>query len=102
MEVHGTDAVRTPAPATSPELQMGRRLADRGLWDRALPYYRTAVEKDPLEPPDLLGMARVLVEVGEKAEALVILEGLGDMEGAEELRQRAKCSDDVEPGVKAP
>jgi hypothetical protein len=89
MELHGREALRTAAPPSNPELQMGRRLAERGLWERALPYYRSASEKALLSPTDQLEMARILVELRQPEEALRILAELKDVPGSEELRERA-------------
>lgn len=89
MEIHGTTTVRTPAPVISTELMMGRRLAERGLAERALPYYRRAAEKDPLEPADLLAMARLLIELEQRGEALTLLGQLEGFDGVEDLKQRA-------------
>ncbi len=88
-ELHGREALRTAAPPSNPELQMGRRLAERGLWERALPYYRSASKKASLSPTDRLELARILVELRQPEEALRILAELKDVPGSDELRERA-------------
>lgn len=87
-EIHGTEAVRTAAPPASLELQLGQRFAERQQWDRALPYYRKAAEKDALDPTAKLEMARILVEMQEFDEATALLDELKDAEGAAPLRER--------------
>lgn len=83
----GRTELRTPAPSTSPELVMGRRLAERGLPERALPYFRQAMEEEPLAEQDLLTMARLLIDLEEDDEALGLLRGLEDSDAANELIQ---------------
>ena len=74
-------------------LQMGRRLAMRGLWDRALPYYAKAAGEQPLSPKALIELAEIHLELGQKQEALAILDALPqpekESERAAELRTRA-------------
>lgn len=91
LELRGAEALRTPPPPPNLELQVGRRLAQRGLWERALPYYRQAAEKEPLDAQSLLEMARILVEMEQIEEALAILEQLNGLEGADELIERARA-----------
>jgi hypothetical protein len=102
MELHGREALRTAAPPMNPELQMGRRLVERGHFERALPYYRSAFEKGTLSPTDRLEMARILVELREPGEALQILGELQDVPGTEELRERALKLEAEAPQEPAP
>ncbi len=78
-ELRGRDVVRTPAPQVSMQVQLGRRLAERGLWERALPYYRNAEEEGPLPEEVLVEKADVLVQVGEEEEAMEIMDRLGEL-----------------------
>jgi tetratricopeptide (TPR) repeat protein len=48
---------------------MGRVLSDAELPARALPFYRTAVEQRPRDVPTRVGLARVLVMLGQKENA---------------------------------
>ncbi|GAB4321341.1 MAG: hypothetical protein Kow0059_16020 [Candidatus Sumerlaeia bacterium] len=61
--------VEMPAFATATprkpdmNLQMGRRMAARGLWDKALGYYRKAAAAGPLPPEAQLELAAVHLEL---------------------------------------
>lgn len=81
-------------PATRPAppnltLQMGRRLASRGLWDSALRYYGRAGD---LPPEALMEMVLIHLEIDQIEEAEAILERLQDQPGlasqVEALRER--------------
>jgi tetratricopeptide (TPR) repeat protein len=54
-------------------LQMGRRLAARGLWDDALQYYTRAMEQEPLSAEAQLELARIYVELQRADDAVKIL-----------------------------
>lgn len=87
LEIQGRTEVRTPAPPMSSEHVMARRLAERGMKERALVYYRQAAEREDATPEILLEMTRLLVELEEWEQALEVLENLGDEEEAVRLRQ---------------
>lgn len=57
-------------------LQMGRRLAARGLWDEALKYYDQAAKQEPLAPLAQLELAEIHVEMGNADAALKLIEAL--------------------------
>ncbi len=67
----------TPTPGIM-KVQMGRRLAERKLWDRALEYYRSAAAEEALPPDILLEEVAILLEVGNAAEATKLLDSLGN------------------------
>ncbi len=75
--------VELPATATgapppfSMELQLGRRMAARGLWERALHYYERAAEAGPLPPSARVELAVILIELERLDEAEALLTELG-------------------------
>lgn len=75
-------------------LQMGRRLAARGMWERALGYYEQAAGEETLPAEAQCEMAAILVEMDRVEEALRIAEELEaagfDGERLEELRERIR------------
>jgi hypothetical protein len=102
IELTGEDAPAPVVESASMELQMARRMAERGVWERSLPYFRRAAEQGPLAPGDQLLMARVLVETGEPGEALALLDSMPEGTSSEEaaaLRERIAAA---LPGDKGP
>jgi hypothetical protein len=71
--------IELPASMTDPPerpnmaLQMGRRLAERGLWDRALEYYDQAAQSGPLGAHAQVEKASILTAIGRYDEAIEIL-----------------------------
>jgi len=84
-------------------LQLARRMAQRGLWDKALMYFEKAMEQGPLPPEALLELAESQIEVGQAKEALETLDsipdGSVDPSRIESLKSRAQKLDtrDQEP-----
>jgi hypothetical protein len=62
-------ATATPPPPNM-HLQLGRRLAERGLWERALSYYRKAAEAGPLPDQARLEIARIYLKLERYEEAI--------------------------------
>jgi len=54
-------------------LQMGRRMAARGLWEQALKHYQQAAEEEPLAPEAELELARIHIEMRQLDRAEEIL-----------------------------
>lgn len=59
-------------------ITMGRRMAARGLWDRAIPYYERALATGKLAEQDRLAMARIYLELERTEDARRILEPIGE------------------------
>lgn len=57
-------------------LQMGRRLAARGLWDEAAKYYAQAAKPGPLPPLAQLELAEINIELGNADAALALIAAL--------------------------
>lgn len=75
---------------------LGDALAEAGRWSEAAPHYREALARTPGEPrAERLKLARALLEAGNAAEALPLLDGLPESGSAAEndrtslLRARA-------------
>jgi len=66
-------ATGTPAPPDM-RLQMARRLAERGLYDRALPFYLKIAESGPLPPEAQLELAEVYLGLARLDEARALLD----------------------------
>lgn len=104
--IDGEDAFKaaTPTPGIM-KVQMGRALARRGLWDRALSYYIEAARQQPLPPDILLEQAAIYIELKKPAEAILILDslppGAANPETVSELRKRARViSDEMQAAEK--
>jgi hypothetical protein len=90
----GEGALNKPGPTPGiMKLQMGRALARRGLWEKALVYYQQAASEQPLPREAMVELAGIHLELGEAGETLRILDELGDsvpdLEEVEKLRARA-------------
>jgi thioredoxin-like negative regulator of GroEL len=87
-------AVSGAIEAPNMNLQMARRLAARGLYQRALSYYEKAAESGPLSPAAQLEIAEVYLKAGKPQEALKILAPLSveqvDPDRLNALREQAK------------
>ncbi len=59
-------------------ITMGRRMAGRGLWDRAIPYYERVLEAGKLVEEDRLDMARIYLELERPEDARRIVETIGE------------------------
>ncbi|MBX3727603.1 MAG: tetratricopeptide repeat protein [Candidatus Sumerlaeia bacterium] len=93
LAIDGAGALVTPTPSRDGmNVQMGRALARRGLWERALGYYRKAAEEGELSAEAQLEMATLHLELGERDDALRLLEALApahaNLPGIEDLRRR--------------
>jgi hypothetical protein len=93
LAIDGAGALATATPSRDGmNVQMGRALARRGLWDRALGYYRKAAEEGELSAEAQLEMATLHLELGERDEASRLLEALAathaTLPGIEDLRRR--------------
>lgn len=88
-------ASSTPTPGMM-NVQIGRMLARRGLWDRAAGYYEKAMEEEGALPPEIaLEYVEVLLKAGRPVEAMELLDSVGesipDREEVERLRARAEA-----------
>jgi len=86
----------TGAPAKpNMALQMGRRMAARGLWEDALKYYGEAGAHGPLPPEAQLELAEIHLEMNHADAALAIVNGLSPEmkreERAQKIVQRAQA-----------
>lgn len=82
-KVTGAQLPRTvSATPTKPNmtLEMARRLASRGLWDRAIHYYEKAKDEGPLAPEVQLEIAEAYLKMREPEKALEILKGVSPKE----------------------
>lgn len=69
-------------------LQMGRRLAARGLWEDALKYYEAATRQGPLPPETPLELAEIHLAMTNADAALAIVNGLSPQRKREERVQK--------------
>jgi tetratricopeptide (TPR) repeat protein len=67
------EAVLKQPPKPNMMLQLGRRMAARGLWEHALRYYIKAMEQEPLSPDAQLELAEIYLEMERPEDALKIL-----------------------------
>jgi peroxiredoxin len=51
-------------------LQMGRRMAARGLWEKSLDYYTKAMEEEPLSAEALVELSGIYLELGRAEDAI--------------------------------
>lgn len=76
-------------------LQLGRRLAARGLWENALPRYEEAAKQGPLPPEAQLELAEIHVEMNNPEAAQAVLNALPaaqrQTERAQALAKRAQA-----------
>ncbi|MDK2970504.1 MAG: Redoxin [Candidatus Sumerlaeota bacterium] len=92
----GEEALNKPTPTPGiMKLQMGRALARRGLWEKALGYYEQAASEQELPREAMVEMAGIHLELGEAGKTLGILDEMGDsvpdLEEVEKLRARARA-----------
>jgi tetratricopeptide (TPR) repeat protein len=103
VEVPSTASTKAEKPNMA--LQMGRRLVQRGLWERALPYYEKAGQEGDLSAAAQLELARILVELDRKDEATKILDSLEErlpqeqLDHVRELLGREKSHENAKPPV---
>jgi tetratricopeptide (TPR) repeat protein len=72
-------------------LQMGRRMAARGLWERAAEYYAKAMEQEPLSLDAQIELAEIYLELQRVEEALKILNQISaDSAGAARVKPLLK------------
>lgn len=57
-------------------LQMGRRMAARGLWEQALTHYQQVAKEEPLSPESELELAAIFIELRQLENAEEILKRL--------------------------
>ncbi len=99
-------AVSGTIEAPNMNLQMARRLAERGLYQRALSYYERAAESGPLSPAVQLEIAEVYVKAGNPEQALKVLAPLSaeqvDPDRLNSLRERAEGLRKSESGELTP
>ena len=74
----GTLPPTATRPAAPPDLQlqMGRRLAALGIYDRALKYYEQALNKGPLPPEVQLELAEVYLGLNRPDQAIQTLQAI--------------------------
>ena len=88
------EAASKKAERPNMALQLGRRMAERGLWDRALKYYRKAAEEEALPQAAQIELAEIHLEIGDKGKAATILDNLpeeiGKSERVGQLRDRLR------------
>ena len=71
-------ATSKPAPPNM-NLQMGRHLAKRGLYERALTYYEKAAKEAPLPPQSLVDLADIYLNLNELDKAGLVIDTLAAM-----------------------
>lgn len=96
LAIDGPEALNAPTPTPGiMDVQMGRQLARRRLWDRALVYYRKAAEAGPLPCDIALEEVEIHLELQQPAEAIRLLDGIGEQPAcaaqASGLRTRAQA-----------
>ncbi|MCB2153751.1 tetratricopeptide repeat protein [bacterium] len=106
LDVQLPEAVTKKPERPNMALQMGRRMAERGLWQRAAKYYAKAAEEQALSTEAQIELAGIHLELGEKAEALAIIDALPEeAKGSDEvaaLRQRATKQEPRQEELGAP
>lgn len=89
------EALLKQPPKPNMMLQMGRRMAARGLWERAVEYYGKAMEHGPLSVDAQLELAQIYLEMERPDEAMRILNQIPSdspaMARAEPLLKRARA-----------
>lgn len=92
-------AMTGPPPKPNMALQMGRRMAARGLWDDALKYYGEAAKQGPLPAVAQLELAEIQVELANADAALTLLEGLpADMKQEERAKKIMTRAQEIKAG----
>lgn len=93
------EAMTGPSAKPNMTLQLGRRMAARGLWEDALKYYTDAAKQGPLPAVAQVELAEIHLELNDPGAALAIVNALpAEMKGQERVKKIITRAEAIKSG----